>query len=489
MIGPTAIAPAVQNFAQIAVQRVLNSLPEGLLLAGCAWLLLRLLGKQNAGTRFAVWMVTLVGVAGLPLLSAFEVGGQRLGVAAHPEVTVPAFWAVLFAAFWILIALLALARLVAGLWQVRAISASCTAFEVEELDAALREVFAEPGKRRVRLLVSESARVPAAIGFRNPAIVLPAWTLRELSPAELKPILIHEMAHLRRRDDWTNLLQKTVRAVLFFHPAVWWIDARLSMEREMACDDAVVAATGNAPAYAGSLIGLLERSCARRGWKMAQAAVDRAREAAVRIARILESGPASTRVARGALGLAAALCMTCCGLLEFAPQLVAFAPDNDASVAQAAVSRTVDFPAQARAAVVPAMFHPAESQRKPLVIRHAAKPAHRNSTQVSTHELNVNRAHRVTPPVVMAKLDDSAKRGTNAAAPTVHMLMVMETSVTDYAPVATQGGAMNPAMSGAVPVQVQTIQVLQQDETGWHVRTYRVISLLPVEGGSMHSSI
>ncbi|HKR28370.1 MAG TPA: M56 family metallopeptidase, partial [Acidobacteriaceae bacterium] len=229
MTDLTAMAPAVQNFAQILVERVLNSLPEGLLLAGCAWLLLRLLGKQNAGTRFAVWLVTLVGVAGLPLLSAFEVGGQRLSVASHAEVTVSAFWAVLFAGFWILIALVALARLAAGLWQVRAISAKCTAFEVEKLDPALQEVFAEPGKRRVRLLISESARVPAAIGFRKPAIVLPAWTLRELSPAELKPILIHEMAHLRRRDDWTNLLQKTVRAVLFFHPAVWWIDARLSM--------------------------------------------------------------------------------------------------------------------------------------------------------------------------------------------------------------------------------------------------------------------
>lgn len=489
MTDLTAMAPAAQISVQIAVERVLNSLPEGLLLAGCAWLLLRLLGKQNAGTRFAVWLVTLVGVAGLPLLSAFEVRGQRLGVAPHAEVTVSAFWAVLFAGFWLLIALVALARLAAGLWQVRAISARCTAFEVEKLDRALREVFADPGKRRVRLLVSESARVPAAIGFRNPAIVLPAWTLRELSPAELKPILIHEMAHLRRRDDWTNLLQKAVRAVLFFHPAVWWIDARLSMEREMACDDAVVAATGNAPAYAGSLIGLLERGCARRGWKMAQAAVEKAREAAVRIARILESGPASTRVGRGAIGLAAVLCMTVCGLLEFSPQFVAFAPESDAPVAHAAIPRAVDFPAEARAAVVPAMFHPAEPQRKPLVVRHAVKPAHRNSARVTAHELNLGRPHRATPPVVMARLDDSAKPGTRAAAPRVQMLMVVETSVTDFASVAPQNGVRNPEMTAAVPVRVQTVQVLEQDETGWHVRTYRVISLLPPDGGAMHSSI
>lgn len=486
----TAMTPAVQNLAQIAVERVANSLPEGLLLAACAWLLLRLLGRQNAGTRFAVWLVTLVGVAGLPLLSAFEVGGHRLSVAPHAEATVPVFWAVLFAGFWIVIALIALVRLAAGLWQVRAIRRSCSAVEVEKLDPALREVFTEAGERRVRLLMSESARVPAAIGFRNPAIVLPAWALRELSTEQLKPILIHEMAHLRRRDDWTNLLQKMVRAVLFFHPAVWWIDARLSLEREMACDDAVVAATGNAPAYAGSLIGLLERGCARRGWKMAQAAVEKAREAAVRIARILEGAPASTRVGRGALGLAAALCMTCCGLLEFAPQFVAFAPDRDAPVAHSAMPKAVEFPSAAHATVVPAMFHPAGSERRPLALRPAAKQARRHSAP-DTRMLSLNHLHRVTPPVVMARLEEAAPHSKTrvAAQPRLQMLMVVETSVTDFTPVAARNGAVDPQMK-SVPVQVQTLQVLEQDETGWHVRTYRVIRLLaPVDSGSMHSSI
>src|SRR5579872_3938281 len=189
-----AMAPAVQTIAQVAVERVLNSLPEGMLLAGCAWLLLRLLGRQNAGTRFAVWLVTLVGVAGLPLLSAFEVAGHRLSAAPHAGITVPAFWAVLFAGFWILIAMIALARLVAGILQVRTIRKSCAELAIEQLDVSLRDVFPAAGERRVRLLISESARVPAAIGFRNPAIVLPAWTLQELPADELKPILIHEMA-------------------------------------------------------------------------------------------------------------------------------------------------------------------------------------------------------------------------------------------------------------------------------------------------------
>jgi len=483
------------SFAQMAVERVVNSLPEGLLLAACAWLLLRLLGRQNAGTRFAVWLMTLIGVAGLPVLGAFEFGGPSLGVASHAEVTVPASWSVLFLVIWIPIALFALARLVVGVWQVRRIRRSCTEVAIDQLEPTLRQVLQGAGERQVRLVVSDKARVPAAIGFRHPAIVLPAWALREMSAEELQPILIHELAHLRRRDDWTNLLQKTIRAVLFFHPAVWWIDARLSLEREMACDDAVLAATGNAPAYAGSLIGLLERGCERRGWKMAQAAVAKAKEATLRIARILETRSATTRVGRGALGLAAALCMACCGVLELAPQFVGFAPDTDAPVAQSQVPRTVDFPAQAKAAVVPALFHPAEAQRKPVTTRRNAAARPRTSSEHGDDQrmIAVHGVQARKPSVLMAKLDNSGpKDPANATAPArLHLLMVVETSVTDFAPVSMREGLVHPAgLPSTGTLQMQTVQVLEEDEAGWHVRTYRTVMLLPpVEGGSMHSSI
>lgn len=485
---------AVTSFAQMVVERVVNSLPEGLLLAACAWLLLRLLGRQNAGTRFAVWLMALIGVAGFPLVGAFEFGGHSVGVASHAEVTVPASWSVLLFVTWITIALFALARLVVGVWQVRRIRRSCTEVAIDQLEPALREALQGAGERRVRLVVSDIARVPAAIGFWHPAIVLPVWALQEMSAEELKPILIHEIAHLRRRDDWTNLLQKTIRAVLFFHPAVWWIDARLSLEREMACDDAVLAATGNAPAYAGSLIGLLERGCERRGWKMAQAAVAKAKEATLRIARILETRSATTRVGRGALALAAALCMACCGVLELAPQFVGFAPDTDAPVAQSQVPRTVDFPAQAKAAVVPAMFHPAESQRKPVVSRHKAARPRTSSAHGDDERMIAKHGMQATKPlVVMAKLNNSARKDpANATAPPrLHMLMVVETSVTDFAPVSTREDLVNSAGATAPgSVQMQTVQVLEEDETGWHVHTYRTLTLLPpAEGGSMHSSI
>ena len=126
----------------------------------------------------------------------------------------------------------------------------------------------------------------------------------------------HELAHLRRGDDWTNLIQKIVRALFFFHPAVWWIENRLSVEREMACDDAVLAETANPHGYASCLVSLLEKSLAHRlshkQWSMAQAAVHRAREASLRLAQILDTNrPVATRVWRPALGMVGSFSVVC----------------------------------------------------------------------------------------------------------------------------------------------------------------------------------
>ncbi len=145
-------------FAQMVVGHVLNTLPEGLLLAACAWLLLRLLPRQNSGTRFAIWLIALVAVAALPFLGAIRVGAAVLPQ-THPEITLSRFWAAAFLLLWIPLSLLALARVAAGLWQVRRIRRSCREIPVTDLDPILREPFADL-KRPVRLLVSDRARVP-----------------------------------------------------------------------------------------------------------------------------------------------------------------------------------------------------------------------------------------------------------------------------------------------------------------------------------------
>ena len=241
-------------------------------------------------------------------------------------ITLPGGWGLFLFLAWVLAAFVAILRLVIGLWRLRALRRSCVAIDVSELDTAIRTTLAEfTSARAVTLATSERVSVPAAIGFFKPMIVLPAWALRELTPAELNVILLHEFAHLRRGDAWTNLLQKFVRAVFLFHPAVWWIERRLSLEREMACDDQVLAETANPRGYAKCLIAVLEKSVARRGWAMAQAAVHRAREASLRLARILDAAGRTTRnVWKPALGFVGAFSLLCLTVVPRAPQFVAF---------------------------------------------------------------------------------------------------------------------------------------------------------------------
>jgi beta-lactamase regulating signal transducer with metallopeptidase domain len=508
MTGTLDFTPAIAGAAQALVARILNSLPEGLLLALSAWLLLRVLGRQNARTRFAVWIVALAGVVALPFLGSRALAAHPASLAPHAELVVPAFWAILFIALWIPLAAVALARVLFGLRQVRDLRRACVEIEPSALDPVLRDTLqTAAARRRVRLLVSETARVPAALGFRRAAIVLPAWCLREMSTAELQPILIHELAHLERRDDWTNLLQKLVRAVLFFHPAVWWIDRRLAVEREMACDDAVLAALGNARAYAGSLVGLLERSCAHRGWSMAQAAVARAREVSERIARILSGGAASTRIGRRALGLAAALCAASFGVVVSAPRLIGFAPDSELASMQSG-ARTHDvFNLRGdfyHATVVPAVFHPQPASNSAS----KSMPAHHAVVKSATFAaVAAHTVHRAAPSVVLAKFAAPADPKTRArknAPEQEPMLMLFETAESGPAPApvlpaapsahapATADSPASPAATLAVSpgiLQIRTLQVLEEDDTGWHLHVYHIVVLVPAAAeGSMHSS-
>jgi hypothetical protein len=127
-----------------------------------------------------------------------------------------------------------LARVGAG-FRLRRTRRDGTAVDLSRVDSALRKTLEEFRHfRPVKLRTAEWVEVPTAIGFFQPAVIVPAWTLGELSAEELHSVLLRELAHLRRWDDWTNLAQEVVGALFFFIPAVWWIGSRLSLERETA---------------------------------------------------------------------------------------------------------------------------------------------------------------------------------------------------------------------------------------------------------------
>jgi beta-lactamase regulating signal transducer with metallopeptidase domain len=277
-------------------------------------------------TRFAVWFATLLVIAGLPLLTLSDYGSAPSNLRV-PELMLSSVWASRLFVAWAVIAGALLVRLGFSLSHIYRLRRGCRRVE----NATLAEVAAQLPHRRVRLLVSDDLRVPAALGFFRPAVVLPAWTLRELSTEELKVIVLHELAHLRRWDDWTNLAQKFVKALFFFHPAVWWIDSRLSLEREIACDDLVLQQTSSARAYAGSLISLSEKMLGEKlrmakAFALAQGALGRMREVSVRVTRILESEkrPRSHRGWLGATAMIGTLAVMTVAAMPYAPELVSF---------------------------------------------------------------------------------------------------------------------------------------------------------------------
>ncbi len=318
------IMPFLQ-LTPLVAERVVNSIPGGLLIAALAWVVLRVVGSRKSETRFAVWLFALLAVAGLPFM---ESGGKAVSLtqAVRSQVVLPGVWAAGIFVAWMLIAALAIMRIVVGLWKLRRLRGSAIPLAVSSLPPTIQDVVAQfQSGRPVAVCSSSAVTVPTAIGFFKPVILIPDWVLRELSAEELKAVLLHEFAHLRRFDDWTNLAQKLMRTVFFFHPAVWWIEKWLSLEREMACDEAVLAETENPRAYAECLVSLAEKSFVRRGLALAQAAVGRARETSLRLARILDGDrPRSSRVLRPSLGLAGVIAAGFFIALPDLPRLITF---------------------------------------------------------------------------------------------------------------------------------------------------------------------
>jgi beta-lactamase regulating signal transducer with metallopeptidase domain len=324
--------------ASAVAERLLYSVGEGMALAVIVWVLLRVVPRRNSRTRFAVWFATLVSIAVLPFLSASSVGGPFVsgsssshasGSSQHALITVSGTWAVYIFLGWMAIALARLAQVVAGLVQLHTLRASSIALDHRVLGPDAGNLVAEcRGVRGSSIMVSRCVDVPTAVGFLSPAIILPVWLAEETDPEELKYIVLHELAHLRRRDDWTNLAQKIVKAALFFHPGIWWIERRLSLDREMACDDAVLAQSGSPKGYAQCLARVAQKSFLRRQIALAQAAVSRVRQLSLRVAQILDvQRPRTTRLWKPAIPMVTVMAVLCAFSTTYLPQLVSFTAD------------------------------------------------------------------------------------------------------------------------------------------------------------------
>ena len=161
---------------------------------------------------------------------------------------------------WVLGAGVKAIRIVAGLNRSRALRSASHACNAAPLLEMVRRLSTAVGfSRDIQLLVSPDTSIPVVMGWRKPAILLPPSLLRDLSSEEMETVIVHELAHIQRRDYPMNVAQAAVEALFFYHPFVWWISRQIRREREHCCDDIAVRVSGSPLVCAKALTALEER--------------------------------------------------------------------------------------------------------------------------------------------------------------------------------------------------------------------------------------
>jgi len=227
---------------------------------------------------------------------------------------------------WAFLSLLMLVRLGFGFRKLQGLKADALPLPREWQLQLTRLSRINGVRRQTQLLVSTGIAAPMSLGFLHPAILIPQTLLDTLSNAELEHVVLHELAHLRRRDDWTNLAQKLITAMLPIQPAIYWIGHRMSIEREMACDDWVIATTGTTKPYAASLTKVAELTQWRRADILAAGATGNRSQLFTRVHNMLnETRNAAPKLALAPLLVAIAAAGTLIFVSARAPVMIALA--------------------------------------------------------------------------------------------------------------------------------------------------------------------
>ncbi len=215
---------------------------------------LRLLRGRDAATRHFLCLAALASAAAVPLVALWSPQWSLLiSVPAKPHSVSGAStvetglwtWPMLLAAIWAAGALMMMLR-AAGGWIVL-------------LRARHRSAhFRNDGSAEIRIA---DVSTPLTCGVVRPLILLPP-AARAWDESRLRAVLLHESAHVRRRDCLAKYVAQGARALLWWNPLAWMVATRLNHEQELACDDAVLSAGVAADAYANVLLEVArEGSC------------------------------------------------------------------------------------------------------------------------------------------------------------------------------------------------------------------------------------
>lgn len=423
-----SLVHAYEAVSGLAAETVIAALWQGMLVVGAVALCLRFVPRIAAAYRFAIWasvFVVLVGLSLFPLVpdaATSATGGVAAQVSANvskPWFSMDARWSLAIAALWLIVSLFRAGGLALNTLRLRTLWKDAEPVQLDErVKRMLDTAVADCGRGPVEVCTTKTLQRPSVIGFFRPRILIPDWLYARLTQGELEQIVLHEAEHLRRRDDWTNLLQKLCLVVFPLNPALVWIERRLCREREMACDDGVIRVTRAPRAYAACLTSLAERGLERRVEALSLGAWQRRPELVHRVHSILRGkgglSPVGARILLGTVG-----CGLLAGSVELArsPQLVAFVPENNV-VAQPAempnvakIAEPIQIPhaerakADLRKARSKAALLPSGDQSPVAMNVTLRQPAESQSTARES-----SRAEEVTALPVMAKAENPVQK-------------------------------------------------------------------------------
>lgn len=339
---------------------LLNAFWEPIAIAACAYAVLRIARSANAATRCAVLTAAIAGALLLPVITtaavdrggapapapsaraawhaqtAITVPAPAVSVMQRPHepvppaatnvrrpvISVPRALVLGVVGAWAAVAFLLLMRLVVSLVHLSRLRRDALPLS-PDLRAQLRRWNEKAAGIDVRLCLSDETAVPVAVGLFDSMVLIPRRLLEELEPADLDRIVLHEIAHLRRRDGLIYAIQQIASALYFFSPGVVWLSKTLDIEREVACDDWVLERAADAAPYANCLVRLAEGVPWPHKALAAPGAFVTRHSMSIRIERILQhardarlqAAPGPVFAALAAAGLVAAVG------LSFAPSL------------------------------------------------------------------------------------------------------------------------------------------------------------------------
>jgi beta-lactamase regulating signal transducer with metallopeptidase domain len=223
--------------------------------------------RLNAATRHLLWCGSFAAVAWLGWAHAPKVAATATeGIEPLLYVpTAPDLFITMFVGMWAAAALIGMLRVLSGLRGVYALRDRCQPFPTS-IEAQLPLwLDAKTRGRRTLLVICDAAPGATVLGFERPCIAIPSAFIAALTLDELDQVILHEHAHVQRRDDWSRLLQLLLLSVLWIHPAAVLMSRAIDREREMACDEWVVARTTLPKVYAKCLARAAELRVEMRG--------------------------------------------------------------------------------------------------------------------------------------------------------------------------------------------------------------------------------